>query len=540
MSIEYFVEGQVNVHTSGDYLVYSPENIEHNAALSVEQDGKENGTSYNKAKTIHPNDKPVNSIQVSLNLFFDGTGNNKSNTEARKANSTHYHKEGNKKDDSFENEFSNIARGYDAIDPDAENQVAEYIEGIGTIDFKGDDLIPGQATGMGENGIVGKVTKGCMKAAEKLRKYGGREISVLKVNVFGFSRGAAAARHFIHLANRAPTISYSQGGKVLQVFPPKNLPNATLIINDEDGAKLPFINQYGYFGAYLAKNGLNIKKIVFNFVGLYDTVASYGIVHKNDTEDLGLSSISKAYFVLQLASDDEYRSNFRLTNINSAGLHGLEFTLPGVHSDIGGAYRNGTEEPETSLHRYENQKLYTSKDRQQCERFRETLIREGWYTPSEITIEAGSKSVVPGRRHLPSSYTLMGKRVLSNHYDKVPLNTMFHYSKQEIFGVKYMEDIISKMHKIEGDLSTIYNQLLNYMNACNQKRNDFVAGKISGNYIDDIKHIHYQNFITEENLKLLRNQYLHWSVKYGDLVVNGENASGVLPASQRKRTIQDG
>ena len=73
------------------------------------------------------------------------------------------------------------------------------------------------------------------------------------------------------------------------------------------------------------------KKIIFNFVGLYDTVAAFGVDHRgkklgkvvlldNDTRQLNLDAISKARYVLHLASDDEYRDNFDLTNIQSPAL----------------------------------------------------------------------------------------------------------------------------------------------------------------------------------------------------------------------------
>lgn len=93
----------------------------------------------------------------------------------------------------------------------AENQVSWYIEGIGTVDSKTDNDtlgLParGGGLGVGERGIAAKVTKGCIKGAEALRaKYRGKVINVLTVNVYGFSRGAAAARHFMHVATNAPT-----------------------------------------------------------------------------------------------------------------------------------------------------------------------------------------------------------------------------------------------------------------------------------------------------------------------------------------------
>ena len=70
-------------------------------------------------------------------------------------------------------------------------------------------------------GIAAKVTKGCIKGAEALRtKYRGKVINVLTVNVYGFSRGAAAARHFMHVATNAPTTQKLSKNK-LQIYPPE-------------------------------------------------------------------------------------------------------------------------------------------------------------------------------------------------------------------------------------------------------------------------------------------------------------------------------
>lgn len=70
-------------------------------------------------------------------FFFDGTINNKTNTQTGKD-----YKESNHKDDSYTNDFSNVARGFDATNPAVENQVSYYIEGIGTDDLKSDDVFP--------------------------------------------------------------------------------------------------------------------------------------------------------------------------------------------------------------------------------------------------------------------------------------------------------------------------------------------------------------------------------------------------------------
>ncbi len=72
MSIEYFVESKAFIRTGENYVVKSNETIANNTAISVDQKGEKTGVTYNKAQEINPNDKPVESINVTLNLFFDG------------------------------------------------------------------------------------------------------------------------------------------------------------------------------------------------------------------------------------------------------------------------------------------------------------------------------------------------------------------------------------------------------------------------------------------------------------------------------------
>ena len=66
------------------------------------QMSSETSITYGTPDKINENDSPANEIDVVLNLFFDGTGNNKSNTEARKLGTESYHKYSDKKEDSYE------------------------------------------------------------------------------------------------------------------------------------------------------------------------------------------------------------------------------------------------------------------------------------------------------------------------------------------------------------------------------------------------------------------------------------------------------
>jgi len=560
MSIEYFVEGKVSSQTEGDQLAFSKGNIAHNGIKNVLQNGTDTGVSYNNPSQVNPNDKPINTIDISLNLFFDGTQNNKTNTEL----GGDFDEASSDKDDSYNNEYTNVARGFDALNPSAVNQVRWYIEGIGTEDKESDSIVKGVIQGTGETGIKGKVTKGCIKGAEAVATKitdKSKIIDTLTVTVFGFSRGAAAARHFVHLVTKPPLMSYSGGKTILQIFPPEYIgAEGTFIIKDKDGSKLKFINQYGYFGACLVGKELKINKIKFRFAGLYDTVASYGLNHRggmgidNDTKQLGLNTIgnNKVDFVLQIAADDEYRDNFDLTNINSTGINGLEFTLPGVHSDIGGSYGNGEEISVLYCNRFDPYDQTTHKE---CEEFKKIVIEEGWYTEDQLKIKYFYQKDVKYDRWWNKGsqyYGLVGTRTLSNSYDKIPLNLMFHYSKQ--FGLEYIEDRITEDHKINDPfLSPIYNQLLGYTNQCNEIRNQYVKEYNEGRkpsatkYIKDIKSLSYISKVGNvDDLKTLRNKYLHWSVKANQIGLspnpnnNAPKKEGALEAKYRKRNIQDG
>ncbi|MCA6068473.1 DUF2235 domain-containing protein [Chryseobacterium sp. RG1] len=544
MSIEYFVEGKAITQTGGDYKTFAKEGIVHTSAVSVQQKGNESGVSYNEAQKINPNDKPVNTIDVSLNLFFDGTLNNKTNTLAGLSDK--------KKSGSYANDYSNVARGYDAIDPDAENQVALYIEGIGTVDGKSDNdtlgfPIRGAGMGIDERGIKAKVTKGCIKGAEVVKKkFKTKPINILKVNVYGFSRGAAAARHFVHVATTPPIATKMFGGS-LNVFPPdffelsetekkENIEQRFIIEKDKTESHLL---KYGYFGACILKSGLSIHQIQFNFVGLYDTVASYGMNHRgnwfvaNDSVQLGLNAVQHGAFIFQIASDNEFRENFSLTNIRDSGIKGLQITLPGVHSDIGGGYVNGEEE---------NVLIYKQQDSvENCERYRSILIDEGWFHPEEIKIK---KIVIPSRYDVTYKYELWGTRVLSNHYDKIPLYYMFEYSKQ--FEVKYTEKRVSENNIKDNNVLAISSQLYSYIKTCNDLRNEYVKRSQEGKnpsaseYVSTSENYYYMDFnINETDLKTIRNKYLHWSANL-DTFGMGPRISGVKKVSERKRTILDG
>ncbi|WP_445722858.1 phospholipase effector Tle1 domain-containing protein [Flavobacterium sp.] len=299
---------------------------------------------------------------------------------------------------------------------------------------------------------------------------------------------------------------------------------------------------------------MKIKEICFNFVGVYDTVASHGLYHGNDVSDLKLNSVSKARYVFHLASDDEYRENFDLSNIDSAGLKGFELTLPGVHSDIGGSYLNNTEEisvidnletADTPQHR-ENAERQKGK---KYDSFKKIVVDEGWFGNEQLKKQFFyEKDLDPFTSFIANqfNYGLVGRRKLANTYDKIPLDLMI--SKSKTFDVVYKDSTLKKNAINDDFINDVYNQLKGYINDCVSVRNAFVTTyndsktnyeSLSKEYLSKMKTLHYRNYIAIEDLKKLRKNYLHWSVK-SNLFGLEARKEGALAEKERKREIHNG
>ena len=551
------IGGKYIENVKGDKQIYAGGNISFNSGKKLVQHGEEEGIVYGEPKTLHKHNTSNPQLKVKLNIFFDGTLNNKNNTQVRKdsenntAQKNIFDEKSNKKDDSYMNDFSNVVRGYDAINPDAEHQLKVYIEGIGTENNEKDDSFKGPGFGVGDRGIMAKVTKGCQEAAKVVAsKYEDQNIDILEVNVFGFSRGAAAARHFISVAT---TSIYEEGpslinGKIAVHHRPYDEKSSLFLINKTPD-NISFIKQYGYFGACLIKENLQIKKIEFNFAGLYDTVASYGVNHRgknlidSDAKQLNLDAVKKCKFTLQLASRDEYRENFSLTNINSCGLNGLQLTLPGVHSDVGGGYVDGAQE-EVFLYKKNYYDTAYSLEKTIVKNFQQILIDEGWFTANELTIV----NAKPFNSYYisPGTFYLKGKRKLSNQYANIPLKIMIDFSKER--GVEYSEKALKKIEEIlenQEKMKEAYSALLNYVNECKKIREKYIKRYNQGErgfykeYVNKIDSVNYIDYIDYELLRTLRGKHFHWSVDVTSIAMVPEVTS-VQPYDNRKRYIIDG
>ena len=317
-----------------------------------------------------PEDEDVERLKLRISLFFDGTLNNRVNTRERLGGSWHYRRYQGAT--SWENDLSNVARLEEHVRPSSgyDHSAALYIEGIGTRDRRGDSLV-GAALGTGITGVVAKARKGLRWVEQLVRETltAEQEIERLSIDTFGFSRGAAAARYFVHIFREA-------------------LRNDAIV-------------------------GVPVQCYDVRFVGLFDTVSSHGMNHEDDVRELELDAIQHADYVYQLAAADEYRENFALTNIDSAAS-GRQIYLPGAHSDVGGGYVDGAGE----------QKAIARGSRARMEQLADKLVHEGWCERDQLSIETPLTAYLSIHSALTVRTLNVDRPRLSNHYSYIPLHLM--------------------------------------------------------------------------------------------------------------------
>uniref|UniRef100_UPI001242CDEE type VI secretion system tip protein TssI/VgrG n=1 Tax=Pseudomonas fluorescens TaxID=294 RepID=UPI001242CDEE len=284
----------------------------------------------------------IEDITLRIGVFFDGTGNNRSNSERvygcyapdvnlqesaediRKYCASYgYDGNGSTPDNSYGNDVSNVARLYDLylnqgdkeLPAEAENaSIPIYVDGIGTSSTEEDSLFS-QATGIGTMGVRSRVEEVPSKFLEAITVFRDnnpdKRVKKIEFDIFGFSRGAAAARDF---ANEV-----LKGEKSIIA---KELPSGSPALADAF--------------KWQARTDVSI-----NFIGIFDTVAAvanplifdfggHGSWNPGINIALGPDIAKK---IVHLVAKNERRYNFSL---NSAGA--ADIILPGVHSDLGGGY----------------------------------------------------------------------------------------------------------------------------------------------------------------------------------------------------------
>ena len=281
-------------------------------------------------------------ITLRVGVFFDGTGNNRNNSERvfgcfapdvnleeaaediRQFCAAHgYDGKGSSPDNSYGNDVSNVARLYDLY----ESQVDEtlpidaktaslrvYVDGIGTSSTAEDSTFS-QGTGIGVQGVRARVEETPKLIIEQIRRFQennpDKRVAKIEFDIFGFSRGSAAARDF---ANEVL--------KGNQSILAKALPVGGAVLSDSF-AWTPHSN------------------VSINYIGVYDTVAAIanplvGDWTGNNAYNPGINihlAPDAAKKVVQLVARNERRYNFALNSLGAADI-----ILPGVHSDLGGGY----------------------------------------------------------------------------------------------------------------------------------------------------------------------------------------------------------
>ncbi|AZD60364.1 Secreted protein Hcp [Pseudomonas chlororaphis subsp. aurantiaca] len=390
---------------------------------------------------------PPEKVQVTLRIgvFFDGTGNNASNSAMGQICGAQHAIEAKDIDgsckpymrdpeSSYGNDVSNVKRlsdlYYSNQTPEGEGLQKRafhsiYIEGIGTRAGEKDSLIT-SGTGRGETGVLGCVQRAFLEIKEYIsgihEENSEAEITSLIFDTFGFSRGAAAARHFAN--------------EVVRWLGPLEL-----ILHDYSSAFSPRFNrQYG-------------NDVDMGFIGLFDTVPSVaGLSNLGNVRSAIAPGIKlhldRRYFrsVVQLVARDEYRANFALSRVKPDHV---EITLPGAHSDIGGGYLDEMQEcvlvsPMQAL------EVPITTDVTQTSIYRDAVqaksrwLAKGWptqwleiVTPEPMVLPQDSQDRL-GLRQKRVYAGLQLKRPMSNKLAKVYLRVMYELAKES--GVQF-EDI---------------------------------------------------------------------------------------------------
>ncbi|MGD9202731.1 MAG: DUF2235 domain-containing protein, partial [Chitinispirillia bacterium] len=367
-----------------------------------------------------------------------------------------------------------------------------YVEGIGTFNNIPDAPL-GKGLGISFAGVKEKADKGLIEILYRItqKNIKKKKIKFIYLDAFGFSRGAAAARYFVYHALKKKSSTIED------------------VLKDR---------------GYTIEEPPKVK-----FVGLFDTVATYGIFTENhgiingdDVSQLKLDSIKEAEYTLQLAANDEHRNKFSLTNINSvSSSKGCEIFLPGVHSDIGGGYVDGANEDGLVLMKFGHMVGYLTPheiDVLVCERQR--LIEEGWYKENEIKVIYNGRYANMSR----SGHVVVYKSNIRNTYNRIPLHIMARFAQKK-GKVQLLNYVLRKyINKLK---DTEYNKLRKFKMEIDKNVPKPGATNIH----------HISKNLKRETLKELKHDFFHFSANYNALPNHPRFSNGGPEYGKRKRGI---
>ncbi|MGC8120879.1 T6SS phospholipase effector Tle1-like catalytic domain-containing protein [Marinobacter sp. VGCF2001] len=492
-----------------------------------------------------PSRKPAPEIHLEIGIFTDGTLNNAENsremTERIATECVEAFDRGEMSREeceyrlsmtiggSYGNAPSNVAKlatYYDESKSKSGNRITHrlwvYAPGIGTKTGKADSLV-GSISGMGETGIVSQVREAFADAANRISGLGltGR-IRVLKIDLFGFSRGAASARHAVYEINQG------QGGALGEAF---------------------------------RKEGLDWPQDTkVRFVGLFDTVAAIvnplllDLAPGNNRNEPVKVALDPAHIdrAVHIVAADEIRKNFALNSLRngdgSLAESFREIVLPGVHSDIGGGYPDVQREDvlltpyhlvPVNRHRWPERTIQWDN----LEEIKSKVASEGWVSERGLSGQSFQRydTASTGFRSEAEPYLGIYKKVSSHptpdgrvelalrmvrqvrgEYSRVALKVMYELAKEA--GVPFGDINGSDSARLPEDLEPIAETILDQVTSGSDKPS-----------------------LGTDQRALIRQRFTHYSANYNPfrtmtkgLVATirlGRHFSPNAPAESGKRTI---
>ena len=542
------------------------------------------------AGDMSPSNDGKKRVHFTFGVFIDGTLNSMYNTIARQHWENEQIKKRNKKGDvgnpdnhlkvaadsqkdlnktgekryhyknesSYENDLSNPAIIFQHYTNDENNTEHKrfriYSEGMGTDTLAGEgedeqldengyllkiesydtDNLAGTGLGQGKSGIIARVKRAIELMVAKINLDEDETIGIITVDVFGFSRGAASARHFVHEIMLGEYPASTSIRWVPQPFGAPPVPvsytcdhNNYEVSENYKGKMLP---PHGRLGYLLREKDLTFDNLIVRFVGIYDTVPHHSLNQDNDIKDLGLNTIgSKAKYTVHLVAADEHRKNFSLVDIRcitgkeGGGINskGAELYLPGVHCDVGGSYAEGRKEKNGRIQ--VNQLM----DQNDLQAERSRLLKQGWYKEHELTIEWDNVRRI---RAYGAIKVLVGTRQhVSNQYSFIPLHIMGEFANRKGLPVNnakmkdafdFKDTAFSSKSFLEGIRKRLWDYAFN--NGSRYDYTEVAHGPIVARADDHTawERVEAQRAIEEDKLnaeiKKLRHDYLHWNANYGE------------------------
>lgn len=425
-------------------------------------------------------------ITLHLGVFFDGTGNNLSNAalteQCRRQDlndfdpntlhaiaqlcESHQYRDTNgdglfdqMPGSSYGNAMSNVALLFRLYEDHAGETLAGtaasaslpvYIDGIGT-HSGGSDSLRGTATGQGNTGVIARVSQSpeaVMRQLDRLMSNNPQLIiESVQFDIFGFSRGAAAARHFAN--------------EVIK-------PNGGLLADTLNQSSPAFATGFDWS-----------DHASINFIGLFDTVAALvdpmrGDLSAGDSHNPGINLYLPpgcARKVVQLTAQHEQRYLFSL---NQVGPTHEEIALPGVHSDIGGGYpplmreRLLVDRPRVIPYQRGNESSSQNAirtTRQWDERNTTQMQLMGLGLPGDGQfIREQTQRVSPSQRNLSATDTVLTlglDRMVRGELSRVALRVMHTLARQHSVAFQPIDDSDERT-KIPAELKPIADKIISH------------------------------------------------------------------------------